>query len=87
MAHQTAVVRPGRDEKASDFRGLHRGHGSSAAVSGSSASPDVKQSGGALPVTFLTLLNVGILLFGIAVCWLAGALALRGRLVDAVRRE
>jgi hypothetical protein len=49
--------------------------------------PDVKQSGGALPVTFLTVLNLGIFLFGIAVCWLAGALALRGRLVDAVRRE
>jgi putative ABC transport system permease protein len=49
--------------------------------------PNVRQSGGALPFGFLFWLNAGILVFGIAVCWLAAALALRGRLLDAVRRE
>ena len=49
--------------------------------------PNVQQSGGALPVGFLLWLNVGILAFGVAVCWLAARLALSGRLLDAVRRE
>lgn len=49
--------------------------------------PSVTQSGGALPVTFLTWLNVGILAFGILVCWLAARLALSGKLLDAVRKE
>jgi hypothetical protein len=49
--------------------------------------PNVKQSGGALPVGFLLWLNLGILAFGVAVCWLAARLALSGRLLDAVRRE
>lgn len=49
--------------------------------------PNVMQSGGALPVGFLLWLNLGILAFGVAVCWLAARLALSGRLLDAVRRE
>ncbi len=49
--------------------------------------PNVKQSGGALPVAFLLWLNLGILLFGIIICWFAAACAVRGKLLDAVRRE
>lgn len=49
--------------------------------------PNVKQSVAALPYAFLFWLNLGILAFGIAACWLAAVLALRGRLLDAVRRE
>lgn len=49
--------------------------------------PNVKQSAGALPWAFLLWLNLGILAFGIAACWLAAVLALRGRLLDAVRKE
>ncbi len=49
--------------------------------------PNVKQSAGALPWAFLFWLNLGILGFGIAACWLAASVALRGRLLDAVRRE
>lgn len=49
--------------------------------------PNVQQSGGALPVGFLLWLNLGILAFGVAVCWLAARLALSGRLLDAVRKE
>jgi len=49
--------------------------------------PNVQQSGGALPVGFLVWLNVGILVFGVVVCWLAARIALSGRLLDSVRRE
>lgn len=49
--------------------------------------PNVKQSGGALPVAFLLWLNLGILVFGIAICWIAAAWAVSGKLLDAVRRE
>ena len=49
--------------------------------------PDVRQSGGALPLGFLGLLNLGILVFGLIVCWFAGVLALRGKIMEAVRRE
>jgi len=49
--------------------------------------PNVQQSGGALPWSFLTWLNLGILTFGIFVCWLAARVALSGKLLDAVRRE
>ena len=49
--------------------------------------PNVKQSGGALPISFLLWLNLGILAFGIAVCWLAAVLALRGKLLEALRKE
>ncbi|MFZ4764709.1 MAG: FtsX-like permease family protein [Roseimicrobium sp.] len=49
--------------------------------------PNLKQSGGDLPVGFLLALAVSILAFGAAVCWLAARLALRGKLLDALRRE
>lgn len=49
--------------------------------------PNVRQSGGALPVGFLIWLNLGILAFGVAVCWLAARVALTGKLLEAVRRE
>lgn len=49
--------------------------------------PNVQQSGGKLPVSFLIWLSFGILAFGVAVCWLAARFALRGKLLDAVRRE
>jgi ABC-type antimicrobial peptide transport system permease subunit len=49
--------------------------------------PNVRESGGALPVGFLIWLNIGILAFGVAVCWLAARAALTGKLLEAVRRE
>jgi putative ABC transport system permease protein len=49
--------------------------------------PNVQQSGGELPIGFLFWLNVGILAFGVAVCWLAARLALSGKLLEAVRKE
>lgn len=49
--------------------------------------PNVKQSGGALPWGFLGALTLGIMAFGVLVCWLSAALALRGKLLDALRRE
>ena len=49
--------------------------------------PDVQQTGGALPWAFLATLNLGILLFGAFVCWLAASTALRGRPLEALRRE
>jgi fructose-specific phosphotransferase system IIC component len=49
--------------------------------------PNVKQSGGALPIGFLGALTLGILAFGIIICWLSAALALRGKLLDSLRKE
>jgi putative ABC transport system permease protein len=49
--------------------------------------PNVSQSGGALPWSFLLWLNLGILAFGIIVCWLAARVALSGKLLEAVRKE
>lgn len=49
--------------------------------------PSLQQGGNALPVPFLSALMAAILLFGIAVCWGAVAGAVRGKLVDAIRRE
>jgi ABC-type antimicrobial peptide transport system permease subunit len=49
--------------------------------------PNVKQSGGALPLGFLGALTLGILAFGIIICWLSAALALRGKLLDSLRKE
>lgn len=49
--------------------------------------PDVRQSGGALPWSFLFWLNVGILAFGAFVCWLAAVSALKGKPLEALRRE
>jgi ABC-type antimicrobial peptide transport system permease subunit len=49
--------------------------------------PDVRQSGGALPWSFLLWLNVGILAFGAIVCWIAAASALHAKPLEALRRE
>ena len=49
--------------------------------------PNVSQSGGALPWSFLLWLNLGILAFGIFVCWLSARIALSGKLLEAVRKE
>lgn len=49
--------------------------------------PGLMQGGGDLPVGFLASLLLGILAFGLITCGTAVAAALRGRLLDAVRRE
>ncbi|MCX6856269.1 MAG: FtsX-like permease family protein [Verrucomicrobia bacterium] len=49
--------------------------------------PSVTQGGGDLPVSFLASLLGGGLLFGLMVCWLAVTTAIKGRLLDAIRRE
>lgn len=49
--------------------------------------PNLQQSAQGLPMGFLVKLIVGITAFGLAVCAVAAAMALRGRLVDAVRKE
>lgn len=49
--------------------------------------PGLAQGGGDLPVGFLASLLLGILSFGLATCWTAVTSALRGRLLDSVRRE
>ncbi len=49
--------------------------------------PNLKQGGGDLPVTFLAALLAGVIVFGFAVCALAAVAAVRGRLLDAIRRE
>jgi hypothetical protein len=47
----------------------------------------VSQGGGDLPVTFLGALLGGVLIFGLLTCWLAVTSAVRGRLLEAIRRE
>lgn len=49
--------------------------------------PNLQHSAQGLPIGFLVKLIVGITAFGLAVCAVAAAMALRGRLVDAVRKE
>lgn len=49
--------------------------------------PGLMQGGGDLPVGFLASLLLGILAFGLITCGIAVAAALRGRLLEAVRRE
>jgi hypothetical protein len=49
--------------------------------------PSVSQGGGDLPVTFLGALLGGVLIFGLLTCWLAVTSAVRGRLLEAIRRE
>jgi len=49
--------------------------------------PSVSQGGGDLPVGFLAGLIGGVLGFGLIVCWLAVTGAVRGRLLEAIRRE
>lgn len=49
--------------------------------------PSVSQGGGDLPVGFLAALIGGVLGFGLIICWLAVTGAVRGRLLEAIRRE
>jgi hypothetical protein len=49
--------------------------------------PGLSQGGGDLPVGFLGALLLGVLVFGLAACWLAVTSAVRGQLLDALRRE
>ncbi|MBK8093397.1 MAG: ABC transporter permease [Verrucomicrobiaceae bacterium] len=49
--------------------------------------PALRQGGGELPLGFLSLLVVGILLLGLLVCFVATMFAVRGRLIEAIRRE
>jgi ABC-type lipoprotein release transport system permease subunit len=49
--------------------------------------PSVTQGGGDLPVSFLGALLTGVLVFGVVVCWIAVSSAVRGRLLDSIRRE
>ncbi|MES2597113.1 MAG: ABC transporter permease [Verrucomicrobiota bacterium] len=49
--------------------------------------PSVSQGGGDLPVGFLGALLGGVLVFGLLTCWLAVTGAVRGRLLEAIRRE
>lgn len=49
--------------------------------------PNLKQGGGDLPFGFLGALLAAIVLFGFIVCALAAAVAVRGRLIEAIRRE
>jgi ABC-type antimicrobial peptide transport system permease subunit len=49
--------------------------------------PSLQQGGSSLPIGFLGSLIVGIVLFGVVICWIAVSSAVRGRLIDAIRRE
>jgi len=49
--------------------------------------PSLQQGGSALPIGFLGSLIAGIVLFGILICWVAVSSAVRGRLIEAIRRE
>ena len=49
--------------------------------------PSLSQGGGTLPLAFLIYLLGSILLFGVFVCWLAVSFAIKGRLIDSMRRE
>lgn len=49
--------------------------------------PGMSQGGGDLPLGFLTALLSGVLLCGLITCWLAVASAVRGRLLESIRRE
>ena len=49
--------------------------------------PSVAQGGGDLPLGFLSALLAGVLVFGVVVCGIAVSSAVRGRLLDSIRRE
>jgi ABC-type antimicrobial peptide transport system permease subunit len=49
--------------------------------------PALKQGGGDLPLTFVATLISGILLLGLVICLLATVLAVRGKLIESIRRE
>ena len=49
--------------------------------------PSLHQSSHDLPLRFMAELIVAIVIFGLLVCSASAALALRGRLLDSVRKE
>jgi len=49
--------------------------------------PALKQGGGDLPLGFLGSLIGGILLLGLIICFLATVFAVRGKLIESIRRE
>lgn len=49
--------------------------------------PALRQGGGDLPLGFLGLLLAAVFVFGVAVCAAAVQAAIRGRLIEAIRRE
>jgi hypothetical protein len=49
--------------------------------------PGMSQGGGDLPIGFLGALIFGVLVFGLLTCWLAVTSAVRGRLLESIRRE
>lgn len=49
--------------------------------------PALRQGGGDLPLGFLGLLLAAVFVFGVAVCAAAVQTAIRGRLIEAIRRE
>jgi len=49
--------------------------------------PGMSQGGGDLPIGFLGALLSGVLIFGLLTCWLAVTSAVRGRLLESIRRE
>lgn len=49
--------------------------------------PSVTQGGGDLPVGFLGALIAGVLGFGLVTCWVAVVSAVRGKLLESIRRE
>jgi ABC-type antimicrobial peptide transport system permease subunit len=49
--------------------------------------PQLIERGGSLPIVFLVELIIAVLAFGLAVCAIAVATAVRGTLTDSIRRE
>ena len=49
--------------------------------------PSLQQGGTELPISFLSALITTIILFGILICWIAVSSAVRGKLIEAIRRE
>ena len=49
--------------------------------------PSLQQGGNSLPIPFLATLILGIILFGILICWIAVSTAVRGKLIESVRTE
>ena len=49
--------------------------------------PQLTRGFDALPVPMLAGINGAVLLGGLAFCWIAARLVLRGNLMDAIRKE
>ncbi|TDU81511.1 ABC-type lipoprotein release transport system permease subunit [Prosthecobacter fusiformis] len=49
--------------------------------------PSLQQGGTSLPLPFLTALITTIILFGILICWIAVSSAVKGKLIESIRRE